>query len=237
MIDRITAVGAALTLTLAVAACSDDDASEEADQTTTTTEAETTTTTEPTTTTTEPPPEPVVYEGSGDSVIDIELPDPDLVAAATIGHSGERNFAIWELDEGLVQLDLAVNTIGSYEGTVLLNKDPSALTNSLEITADGAWTVEVKSVELVRQWDDGVEGTGDDVVLVTTSPQTVALHHSGERNFAIWFHDGLGGGSDLLVNDIGSFDGTVPLRSPTGDGAVMGVLEITADGPWSVTPA
>jgi hypothetical protein len=193
-----------------------------------TTEAPTTTTTEPPTTTTAPPP--VVYEGTGTQVVEITLPDPERAAIATITHTGGRNFAVWELDANLAQVDLLVNTIGNYSGNVLANATPDVTTTSLEITADGAWRVELKPLSAARRFDGGIDGTGDDVVHYTGNPQVMALSHQGQSNFAVWFY-AEDGASDLLANEIGVYNATVPV------GAGPAILEITADGAWSIAPA
>ena len=50
------------------------------------------------------------------------------------------------LDSGLQSLDLLVNTIGNYSGTVLLPEG----TASLEIKADGQWQGEIKPLFFER---------------------------------------------------------------------------------------
>jgi hypothetical protein len=58
------------------------------------------------------PPAPVVpadkvYQGSGDSIVAVELPDgADQVSVATISHTGSHNFAVWSLDSNMEQHDL-----------------------------------------------------------------------------------------------------------------------------------
>ena len=77
------------------------------------------------------------FSGSGDDVVEL----PGNVAGcskAKLTHNGSRNFIVrpYRGDQGGVTL---VNEIGPYEGTV---KWDSRAT-SLEIDADGAWTVAV----------------------------------------------------------------------------------------------
>jgi hypothetical protein len=52
------------------------------------------------------------------------------------------------------------------------------------------------------------------------------IAHSGESNFAIWHYSG--DGSDLIVNEIGPVSGGY--RWPSG----VAVIEVSADGPWSI---
>jgi hypothetical protein len=210
-----------------------DDETSTADETTTTAEAAetteaptTTTTTAPPTTTTAPPP--VVYEGAGTQVIEIALPDPSEAAIATLSHTGGANFAVWELDADLSQVDLMVNTIGNYSGSVLVNLTEDVTTTSLEITADGPWRVEIKPLAAARPFDAEITGTGDDVVSYVGDAQVVALSHQGDANFAIWFY---GDEQELLVNEIAGYNATVPMSGGPA------VLDVTANGPWSITAA
>ena len=60
------------------------------------------------------------------------------------------------------------------------------------------------------------------------------LSHSGDSNFAVWIH-GDNGGSDLLVNEIGRYSGTVLVEVGTGFLAIAPggcIIEITANGRW-----
>jgi hypothetical protein len=54
------------------------------------------------------------------------------------------------------------------------------------------------------------------------------ISHQGSGNFAIWAYSE--DGTDLLVNEIGTYTG----ESLLADGTF--VLEITADGSWTITP-
>lgn len=166
------------------------------------------------------------YEGSGTRVIAVELPDPTEVAVARISHAGDSNFAVWELDEDLNQIGLLVNTIGDYAGTVPLNLSADATTTSFEITADGTWQIEVRHILDIRTFDNDINGTGDDVLAYLGDTQVMFVSHEGDANFAIWSY---GDENELIVNEIGAYDATVPLPGPT-------ILAITANGPWSISP-
>lgn len=197
-----------------------------------TAEATTTTTTAPTTTT--PPttlPQPILLQGSGNAVQVLERPlEPGQVL--TITHNGGGNFAIWaESDQG-ERLDLLVNEIGSYVGTVLFDaREAAALLN---ISAGGNWTVEIKTVREARLWDGAGElsGTGDEVIGIAgglSELKVVNITHGGTSNFAMWVYTD-NGRRELLINEIGAYTGSGRL--------VQGSLAITveADGPWSITP-
>lgn len=181
----------------------------------------------------EPEPEPevpadIVYTGTGDSILAIELPDgPGQFAVATLTHDGSSNFAIFSLDDNLAQQDLIVNTIGSYTGTVLFNAGFGGDPSSLEISADGNWTVTMKSVLSLRQFaGNSITGAGDDVVLYFGEAAPAAITHDGSSNVAVWLY---GDSTELVVNEIGTYTGTVRwIAGPS-------LVAVNADGNWSVT--
>ena len=57
------------------------------------------------------------------------------------------------------------------------------------------------------------------------------MAHQGNRNFIVWLLDSNGRRVDLLVNEIGSFSGSKAVQIPR-DGTYL--LQVQADGPWSV---
>lgn len=130
---------------------------------TTTTEAETTTTTQAETTTTSGLP-PVLADGSGSGDDVVEFSIIDTAAAVTFTHDGTGKFSVWDLGEGLQQMDLLVNTIGSYTGTRPLQWKEATV--GFEITADGNWSYEIVPMEVSRHEDCPFSGDGDDVIIV-----------------------------------------------------------------------
>jgi hypothetical protein len=72
--------------------------------------------------------------GNGDNVVRV-IPTGSA-RPVTFTHNGSSNFIVWSYS-ATNRLDLEVNTIGSYSGTVLLD----AWSEFLEIQADGAWTI------------------------------------------------------------------------------------------------
>ena len=182
-------------------------------------------------TTPEPAPEPAEpqsFSGTGSEVVILEPLGEDFFFA-TVTHDGSRNVALWSVDANGQDLDLMVNTVGAYEGQVALNfrEDPAAI----RVEADGEWTIELVPLSEAPRWGgaSAYEGSGDSIVIVdgvADGLTPVTLTHDGERNFAIWAW----GESypDLIVNDIGAYDGTTLLP----DGSVA--LQVNADGNWSI---
>jgi hypothetical protein len=118
-------------------------------------------------------------------------------------------------------LDLEVNEIGSYSGTVLVDFG----TDILEVTADGDWSVSFVTPRTMV--GSAIAGSGDEVVTVNRSGPAM-ITHDGSSNFSVWSWQGQTR-LDLEVNEIGAFSGTVTIDSGTE------FLEINADGTWSVT--
>ncbi len=59
-------------------------------------------------------------------------------------HSGSSNFTVWSYNGNGDVTDLLVSTIGSYDGTPLVNLFVDGEIAFLEIGADGSWTVELR---------------------------------------------------------------------------------------------
>lgn len=121
-------------------------------------------------------------------------------------------------DDGLL-----VNVVGNYTEGHLVNIK-GALTQ-LKVTADSHWTLTLDPINVLVVDKNRSQGHGDDVVYVDNGSKA-AFSHNGKDNFAV-----LGvakDGRDLLINEIGSYHGTVGLNTPE-------ILMITADGDWTIT--
>lgn len=169
---------------------------------------------------------PQVFNGSGDDVVDLT---PISAGVLQFDCSGcRRNVVVKSL--GGDYPDLLVNEIGAYTGNRLITRE----TSRIQISATGSWTLTVGGLDLARRVDGAVaaEGTGDDVLLYRAAPDTVRLTHDGERNFVVKAIATTSSFPDLMVNEIGSYEGTVPFD----DAGEATVVEVTADGGWSIVP-
>lgn len=169
------------------------------------------------------------YSGTGDDVVRITKPggshEPAIVTAT---HRGGSNFIVWGLDRDRTRVDLLVNVIGDYDGRTLL--DEMSVSTELEIQADGPWKIEVRPLSAARRLSGSATGTGDEVLSWGGSSATATIRHRGESNVIVWSHDPDElWGMNLMVNEIGDYDGTV--RVPAGSR----IIEVQADGTWSVT--
>ena len=163
------------------------------------------------------------FSGNGDKVLKFDQ-GPFTVA---LTHSGSSNFTVYSLDTDLEDDDLLVNDIGKYKGTVLASSNEY---RGLRIESDGKWTAEVTPI--AGLFSDVVKGktsgTGD-AVFAWSIPNSsvVSIMHKGDRNFLVYIYteDGV----DLVVNEIGKYTGEQIMD--------QGIVEIQADGGWSLDPS
>lgn len=161
-------------------------------------------------------------------MITVVLPDgAENPSVATFSHAGFRNFTVWSLNTAMAKQDLLVNTIGSNARTVPVDFRSGEHTSSLEISADGAWSVTFYSLEALREFaGTSVTGTGDDVVIYRGKAGVAAITNVGERTFAVWAY---GATSDLVVNEIGAYTGSMHWMADSS------VIAVTSSGTWSIT--
>ncbi|MET8909538.1 hypothetical protein [Micromonospora sp. NPDC004551] len=183
-------------------------------------------TTEPAPTTAPPTPKPKVIKGRGDDVVRIrELTELSVVKFTCKCNS---NTVLKSDGDGLL-----VNEIGSYSGKRWINLEDGSLTTQFEIEATGSWTLTIGTVDqLATAFPSGkASGKGDDVlVLGGTAAAFKITHRKGTSNFAVHAYSLETGEGGLLVNEIGAYSGTRPLSAPA-------LVQITADGYWTITPA
>lgn len=158
------------------------------------------------------------YSGCGDDVVDVALGTDYRVLTFTCSGCSGNTVLTADGDDGLL-----VNVVGNYTGRHLVNVE-GALTR-LKVTADSHWTLTLDPINVLAADKNRSQGHGDDVVYVDKGSKT-AFSHNGEDNFAVF---GVAeDGRDLLINEIGSYHGTVGLNTPE-------ILIITADGDWTIT--
>lgn len=86
---------------------------------------------------------------------------------------------------------------------------------------------------IVGNWN----GTGDNVIQSISLPggysYKVSATHSGKRNFIVKFYNG--DKTDYLFNKIGNYSGTVLLEDGLSSERNDCIIEIKADGAWTIT--
>jgi len=157
--------------------------------------------------------------GSGDDVVKIQAVEslaivkfncPDCSGNVTLTTDGA---------EGLL-----VNTIGSYSGTHFINVSDGSVTNQLTVTAEGSWTASIMDYTSAST---ALSGEGDTALFLTGAATSARIKNTGEGNFVVQVYSS--GGTDLAVNEIGSYAGTVPMSFPC-------LVQITSEGAWSIQP-
>jgi hypothetical protein len=200
-----------------------------ADQITSTTAAANTTTSESAQT---PQPGPVEFSGSGNEVIEfaddlVWLQESFGIFSYTVGGSG--NNAIWGLDPDFEVSDLLVNTIGGQEGTRFIGLTSDAV--GLEVEVSGEWAISVKPptklfpprtaadfnvpvIDTTGTYEgavtEAVGWTGPNVIALKTDGRIAEISATGDGNIAIWAYS-TSGATELLVNEIDVFEGSVRL--------------------------
>lgn len=200
---------------------------------TATTAAASTTTAAPATTTTTPFDKkygafaPTTHQGSADGVVPVPAGAKAGVVAAT--YSGSSNFSIVGLDANNESTtDLLVNTIGAYTGTTAYGFGLSSGVVNLKVTASGPWTIKISPISSAPALPLPASGKGDAVYLWNGKSTNWAITNQGEGHFAV-INNGSGLiGYDLLVNELGAYTGTVPVKSGPA------VTTISSDGTWTI---
>lgn len=178
---------------------------------------------------------PIEFSGTGDRVIN-NVNIPTGCYRARINNTGSSNFVVKHYETATDKYpDLLVNEIGSYSGVVLLREGSIMATTGgmFEISSSGNWTI---SIEKITDTQSGsyIEGTGDSVTgwISGDGKRHPGLFvHTGSSNFAVWIHDA-SGERDLLVNEIGAYSGQAVMALKSGG---KYFLEVTADGPWTIS--
>jgi hypothetical protein len=165
-----------------------------------------------------PPAGERTYRGVGDDVVDISTNGDPLILSISCA-TCQENFIITTNGDDY----LLVNVIGSYSGRHVI--DMTGRTTQLTIQADAAWQIVQDPLSIMYN-DTHRSGRGDDVVYLPYGDRA-RFTHDGQSNFIVIAYDP---GWDLLVNEIGSYAGTVPFTAPA-------IVQIEADGNWTVTPS
>jgi len=195
-----------------------------------------------------PPPQPTTLRGNGDDVSS-SFNLIEGIAIFDMTYSGSSNFIIWlyNADTGERE-ELLVNEIGSYSGKAIVGvttgwSGVSPGRYILDVTASGSWqvTIEQPNPSSAPSLPRTYSGYGSDVpspFLVESGKGAMKfkMHHSGSSNFIIWLYHVSGDREELLVNEIGYYDGSMLVSVGGYSGSSPGIhyMDVEADGSWSV---
>jgi hypothetical protein len=166
--------------------------------------------------------------GSGDATI--TLPVGATSAQVMVEHPGPGALKIQALNaQDQPASGMLVDVTGDYNGTTAygLDGDTSDPAVTLKVTADGDWRVLVVPIHYALDLFDA--GSGDSVFLYGGPEETLAVTHDGTGTFVVLEH--VGGEIHILVNEVGAFEGDVPIS------AGPSVISIVADGDWTAKPS
>ena len=167
----------------------------------------------------------ITESGAGDNLI--TLPEGVKAAMVTATHDGDMNFVVNALNaDNETTGDLLVNTIGTYSGTTVYGFNSFSEATSLQITADGNWTITIEPLSTAPVL--AASGTGDAVYLFDGPAGKLTATHTGSMNFIVQEETDEAFSIGLLINDIGEYSGTVPLSSGPS------VISVKADGAWTL---
>jgi len=168
---------------------------------------------------------PVTQTGKGDNII--TLPTGAKAAIVTATHDGSSNFSLSVLDATNASTgQLLVNTIGAYKGTTAYGFTALGKGTTIQVTADGNWTIVINPVSAAPALVPS--GTGDGVFLYSGQAGKLAATHDGSSNFTVTEETNKSLHFGLLINEIGAYSGTVPLSSGPS------VIVVGADGNWTL---
>ena len=155
-----------------------------------------------------------------------------IAALVSLKYSGSDNFVVWSIGADGSRNELLVNTIGRYQGTVLLDQRGHSVALSVETT--GRWTGTIAPLSQADRWNttEITTGSGDNVLMLSSETiglKTMLIKHSGKSNFVVWSYS-IDGQPNLLVNEIGDYSGEVLLPDQTY------IISIQSEGNWGVSP-
>jgi hypothetical protein len=180
-------------------------------------------------------PEVITLSGSGQEATSKFTLEEGL-SIFKMSHDGDSNFAIWLMDNNGNNEELLVNEIGEFDGAKAVGIDDGG-TYLLDISADGDWSVDIEQPRPSTATSVPLAFSGkgqqvSDFFYLDAGLVRFEMTHDGDSNFAIWLLDEDGDYVDLLVNEIGEFEGSKAVGI-TKSGIYL--LDISADGVWEVS--
>ena len=182
-------------------------------------------------------PAPLVYSGSGDKVITgINIPAGAYYSEFT--HDGSGN-VIMKLIYGERSYDyfLVANEIGASANRCCMSENGHAaiVNGTLEVEADGNWTIEFKPVSGTTTTN--IKGSGNAVTGIftaSTARNVISGTHNGKSNFivyAIKYNSRVTYDRELIFNEIGAYSGQSAATLEPGQ---QYYISVVADGDWTL---
>lgn len=153
-----------------------------------------------------------------------------------MAHDGTSNFSIILMNSDGQRIELLVNEIGKFNGAKAIGIVERG-EYVLDVSASGKWTVKIEQLrptvaDAKLRTFTGIGQQVSPFVKLDKGLTTFKLKHTGESNFAVLLIDKKGNREELLVNEIGDFDGSKAVGISKSD---LYLLDISADGEWLIT--
>lgn len=181
-----------------------------------------------------PEPELIELSGTGQQSSQVFNLEKGLTVFK-MTHTGTSNFSIVLMDSNGERVKLLVNEIGQFDGAkaVGILKKGNYI---LDISASGIWTVEIKqprptSADAKPKTFTGTSQQVSPFINLDKGLTTFNLNHNGNSNFSVTLMDKNGKRIELLVNEIGQFDGSKAVGISR---AGLYLMDISASGDWSI---
>jgi hypothetical protein len=182
-------------------------------------------------------PAPIELSGNGHTATDAF----DLEDGLTIfkmSYQGEQNFIVNLLGEPGPYANgvLLANELGSFSGSEASQTHGGS--HVLDVQASGPWTITIEqprptSAPETGSYEYQTGKTATDFFNLEQGSKRFDMTHQGNNYFSVWLLDKNGarlpGG--LLANEVGPYEGSRAIQVPR-DGIYL--LQVEADGPWSV---
>ena len=179
--------------------------------------------------------DPLEFTGKGNAVFYIDKWEgPALIH---IVYEPNREYEMFSVMGGGPSFFVASDE--RYDGVRLIDILPGLQTESIEVSAESEWFIEIfpLSAEHITNRlitnPQTFQGIGDDVIFISPGENYQAIIKGNSRStnfFVMAFQDDIGPytGTDLLVNTIDPYEGTIDIPNETT------ALQIEAVGPWSI---
>lgn len=174
-------------------------------------------------------PSPIVIEGKGDDVVDVNKSfGPGIIEMV---NSGSSNFVVENYGSDGERYELLANEIGRYVGRKPIDFMQDEETTNISVKSNGTWKLSIYPLahEAIRSFTAPGKyvGKGDDVIKIIGSSKNAKIGYVGKGNFAVISYSEKG--RDLLVNEIGSYQGTIMFQ-------FIGwtLLDVTGEGSYTI---
>ncbi|GAA4169851.1 hypothetical protein [Gryllotalpicola koreensis] len=166
------------------------------------------------------------HHGEGDALI--TLPEGARAGLLTGRHTGDGAFELRLRDANNAIVEEPVNTSGDYRGTTAWGVHDSREATTLQIVADGSWSITISPVAGAGVMPSTGNGQGDAVFLYDGTWRGVNAVHNGTGEFEVrgYTEDPLA--TVNILTHTGPYSGTALLPS------VPAVITVSSEGTWQI---